>query len=192
MATSFLVLWSQDRLARLKKAGELGKPLYVLYGSPHISAPSLARYGVTTGDSVYIVGMKLGALLLVARVKLGSLMAVGEFFRDHLGVSHADAALHIWDLEKKLARERPELGHALPFGCVNEAALVADSTPTRLDLEVPLDVAERISFRTQKGAVRALSLQAGKVRAITIQGHYLRLVPDAAAALDRLLANACH
>ena len=57
---SFLVLWSADRITALRNRGELGQVPRVLYGSPHTSAPRLTRYGVSPGDTVYVVMLAKG------------------------------------------------------------------------------------------------------------------------------------
>jgi hypothetical protein len=188
---AFVVLWSRERLDRLKARGELGKPLHVLYGGPHSSAPSLARYGICAGDAVYVVGLRAGGLFLVARVRLGPVMGLADFLRQHLDVREDELALTLPALEQKLAQERPELGHAIPFGCVDEAALVVESTPAQLDLAIPLDVLQRVAFQTKRGETRPLPVDGGKVKRVaSIQGHYLRLAPASVAALDQLLAHA--
>ena len=106
MAESFLVLWSQDRIKSLKAKGELGTPLRVVYGSPHQSAPSLLRYGVTSGDTIFVVGLKGGALHLISKVQVAQIVSADDFFRDHLRLSPAELNLRLWELEKRLALSR--------------------------------------------------------------------------------------
>ena len=188
MAESFLVLWSQDRIKSLKAKGELGTPLRVVYGSPHQSAPSLLRYGVTSGDTIFVVGLKGGALHLISKVQVAQIVSADDFFRDHLRLPPAELNLRLWELEKRLALSRPELGHMLPFGCVDEAAIPSASMPIRLDMPVPESVLAAVRFRSKKGEERSLHLEDGKLKTSTsIQGHYLRLTPDSAAALEAVL-----
>ncbi len=187
MAESFLVLWSQKRLEVLERNDELGDKLKVIYGSPHSSAPSLRRYGVSPKDTVFVVGVKSGAIHLVARAKIKAVVSVDDYLRDHLGLSPKYLDMHLWDLSEALWKEHPELGHRLPFGCVNEAGVVASSSPIALDEPIPMRVLSELRFRTKRGDERGLPLKNGKLRSVTsIQGHYFRLTPETAKVLDRL------
>jgi hypothetical protein len=191
MSESYLLLWTQDRLSALKKHDQLGKPLRVLYGSPHSSAPSLRRYHIEGGDRIFIVGFKKGALTLVCRIRIREIIELRQYLRDHLRLPPGDCEMHVWALEKKLAAERPELGHQLPFGCVDEAAIPDDSTPLRLDVAIPPETLATLQFCDSRGRVRGLPVENGLLKkSISIQGHYFRLTPDSVAALDRVIANA--
>lgn len=184
MPKAFLLSWSGDRCSALKRRGELGKPIEVLYGSPHTSAPSLHRYQVGPGDIVYIVAMRSGELFLVTRLVIREIVCVKEYLR-RLGVSEAILALHLFDLEEQLKTLRPELGHRLPFGCVDEAALPSVSTPARLDLQIPSAALQRLVFRTMRGIERGLALREGKMaKPSTLNGHFFRLTEASAAVLE--------
>jgi hypothetical protein len=54
MKTGYTVLWARDHCAALKKAGEEGKPLQVLFGGVHQSSPSLKGSGIETSCSVWL------------------------------------------------------------------------------------------------------------------------------------------
>src|SRR5215210_1751340 len=62
---SYVVLWTRDYCRRLRRAGDLGRPLEVLYGGAHGSQPLISRYGVRAGDTIYAVSVADGALLVV-------------------------------------------------------------------------------------------------------------------------------
>jgi len=189
MSQSFLVHWAKPRLELLKKRGEVGTALTMMYGSPHGSAPSLKRYGVSVGDALYIVGVAAGRLSLVTRAEVASLISADEYFRAHLKLPATLLKLHLWSLEERLGEERPELGHRLPFGCVDEAALFSSATPVILDRFIPTHVVGALRFRTKKGEERALPLEDGLLKKlVALQGHLHRLTPETAPLLDRLLA----
>ncbi len=189
MSQSYLILWPQKRIDRLKKDGEVGQPLEVLYGSPHGSAPSLRRYSIDAGDDVYVVGLKAGVVYVVVRLEIEKVISADDYFRDHLRLPAKDLKLHLWDLSEKLAREKPQLGHRLPFGCVDEAAVVASSSPVTLDVAVPADVLAALRFRTKRGEERSLPLEEARLRKLAaIQGHFHRLTPETAPLLERLVA----
>ena len=140
------------------------------------------------GDSIYIVALKSGILSVVSSMVVGKIISVRAFLRDHLQVPEVDLELHLWNLEEKLLRERPELGHALPFGCVDEAAVPQEATTIRLDRHVPAEVLASLTFRNARGHERVLPTEDGFLRKSTgIQGHFLRLIPESAAALGGLV-----
>lgn len=141
-AGGYVIMWPADRVERLKKRGELGSPLRVLFGS--------------------------------------------QFARDHLGVGPEDLALHAWTLWDKLAKERPDLGHRQPFGCVDEATAPTFSAPMRLDRDIPPELLAELRFVTKRGEVRSLPLVDGKFKKITaLQGHFHRLDTTSDKALKR-------
>lgn len=188
--TSFLVLWSADRIKALRDRGELGQVPRVLYGSPHTSAPRLTRYGVSPGDAVYVVMLAKGVVSIVTRIEVAEIITIDAFMQ-RLGVSAADRALHLWTMYDKLARERPELGHALPFGCVDEAAIPANATPMRVDLPIPPEILQAVRFCDKRGVERGLPLVEGRLTKTTsIQGHVFRLSLASAAQLATVVAGA--
>src|SRR5271155_4435908 len=109
MPQSFVLHRAQTRLDQLKKDGEVGSSLTMLYGSPHGSAPSFRKYGVGPGDFIYIVGLKAGLLSLVMRAEVASLITADAYFRDHLMLPASLQKMHLWDLSEKLWKERREL-----------------------------------------------------------------------------------
>jgi hypothetical protein len=190
MSQSYVFLWAQKRLDQLKKNGEVGTALTMMYGSPHSSAPSLRRYDVSPGDTVFIVGLKVGLLYLVTRVRIGELITADQYFRDHLKLPEAELKLHLWALEDKLWKERPELGHRLPFGCVDEVALLVSATPVTLDMPIPTEVTAALRFRTKKGEERSLPLVNGLLKKQSaLQGHIHRLTPETAPLLEALVGQ---
>jgi hypothetical protein len=188
MSQSFVLHWSQNNLDLLKKRGEVGTSLTMMYGSPHSSAPSLRKYGVGPGDFIYIVGLKAGRLSLVTRLEVASLITADEYFRHHLKLPERLLKQHLWALEEKLWKERPELGHRLPFGCVDEVALLSSATPVTLDALIPVEVVAGLRFRTKKGEERALPLEKGLLKKLSaLSAHIHRLTPETAPLLQKLL-----
>jgi hypothetical protein len=126
------------------------------------------RYGLGPGDIVFVMGIRAGELLLLARVRLERVIPASEY----------------------RPVERPLLGHQQPFGCVDEAGLVAAATPLRLDVIVPTSILEQLQLRNTRGQERALPLKDGRVKPLSIQGHFFRLTERAADVLERFLAQA--
>jgi hypothetical protein len=188
MPQSFVLNWSQKRLDQLQKDGEVGTSLTMMYGSPHSSAPSFRRYGVGQGDFIYIVGLKAGRLSLVTRACVAALITADAYFKDHLQLHEKMLKMHLWDMSEKLWEERRELGHRLPFGCVDEAALLSSASPVTLDRTIPVEVAAALRFRTKKGEERRLPLEGGLLKKLSaLQAHIHRLTPETAPLLERLL-----
>ncbi len=188
MPQSFVLNWSQKKLDVLKKDGEVGTSLTMMYGSPHASAPSFRRYGVGPGDFIYIVGLKAGLLSLVMRGQVDSLITADEYFHDHLMLPEKILKMHLWDMSEKLWKERRELGHRLPFGCVDEVALFSSATPVTLDRTIPTEVTAALRFRTKKGDERSLPLVGGLLKKLSaLQAHIHRLTPETAPLLEALV-----
>lgn len=189
--SGYVVLWAEKRLAWLRKLGGLGGPFEVLYGSPHGSAPSLVRYGIGHGDRLFVVSLARGAVWVEARFVVDRIVPAEVYLRDHLRLGEDDLRLHLWDLEEKLARERPDLGHRLPFGCVDEAALPREATQLGLHLEIPSVTIEAIRFQPKRGEAYGLPLVEGKLKkSSALQGHFYRLTPEALVRLDALVDRA--
>jgi len=190
MSQSFVLNWSQKKLDLLKKDGEVGTSLTMMYGSPHSSAPSLRKYGVGPGDFIYIVGLKAGLLSLVMRAQVETVISADEYFRDHLKLPERLTKMHLWDMSDRLWKEQRELGHRLPFGCVDEAALFSSATPVTLDRTIPTEVTAALRFRTKKGEERKLPLVGGLLKKLSaLQAHIHRLTPETAPLLDALVTK---
>lgn len=187
MPESYLVLWAQDRCRLVKKAGDTGKMLQVLYGGPHISAPSFRRYGVAPGDWVNVGAFKDGVLYIVARMRVTAILGVGEYFRKHLGMSRPKPSY-----DALLSGETPTaptvFGHQSPPDCVTEAVIGEEATPIRFDVAVPVDVLTALRFRNKRNQERGLKVVDGKLKGILgMQGHVMRFVPDSALAIEELV-----
>ena len=178
---SYIVLWSADRWKWLKRIGEAGTTLEVLYGGVHTSTPSFSRYSVMPGDRVYVVMVRDGRLHVLASMDIVKYLSIPEYLREYLNIPEDVLRLHLWDMEKTLREARPTLGHRLPYGCIDEALVGENGTPFRFDREVPLDIVERLTFRNKQGRDRSVKVEEGKFKSVTgIQGHVLRLAPDSA------------
>ena len=175
MSNAFLVLWSKDRLKDAEKSGWVGRPLPALYGGPHISHPSLMRHKVSAGDVVYPVCVSQGRLLIVARVVVKQVLAVAEFI----------------DMQRKemVPRVPPQTHGWLVPTCTDDAAVVAESSPLRMDCAVPEEWVEKIRMLTPKGEERAIKhVKDGKIiRTAGIDGHYYRLSEETRRMFDEVI-----
>lgn len=189
MHESFTVLWAESRCRWLGSAGEFGKPIEVIFGGPHQSAPSFTRFKVAPGDDVYVLHVRQRVLHLVARLRISAILPIAEYLRIRLGLSKKRLSLPLWDLEEQLLRERPDLGHRLPSGCISEAA-IGEGSAMRLDCEVPPEVLERIRHRSPRGERVLKQVKDGKLmNTAGIAGGVYRLAAgsaaDCAAIVDR-------
>lgn len=190
MGTSYLVLWSADRINALRKHNELGATPRVLFGTKHAAAPP-SQYGIETGDIIFIVMLQKGIVSIVSRVDVARIITV-EGFLHSLDMTEDERALDAPSLIAKLRAERPSLGHALPSGCCAEEAVIPSSaTPFRDDVPIPSHVLKAMRFRDKQGNERALEVKDGLLaKPLSIQGHYYRLTEPAAASLSRVVEEA--
>lgn len=186
---SYVLLWTQDYCNRLRKAGDVGEPLEVVYGGSHTSQPLISRYGVQAGDTLYTVSVKKGSLLVIGGMTVDTITPWRDYVSDHLGVDREWlATTPTWDATARLPQEHPDWGHRLPWGCTVEAVVGHDGAELSLDRVVPSEVVSNLFFVAKNGTERQLrQVQDGRITsAIGLQGHALRLRKDAAVAFAAL------
>jgi hypothetical protein len=133
------------------------------------------------GDRVYVAMVRNGRLHILASMDVVEYLSVHEYLRNCLNIPEDILKPHLWDLEKRLREEMPQLGHRLPYGCIDEALLGENGMPFRFDREVPLEIVERLTFRNKQGHDRGVKVEDGKFKSATgMQGHVLRLAPGSA------------
>jgi hypothetical protein len=172
----------------LRKAGDEGKPLQVLFGGVHQSAPSLKRAGVGRGDILFPVSVHKGALYVLAGVVMGDFIELAEYAVNHLGLdSSSITGLYEYQIQELIQKQCGRLGHRLPYGCDIEVALVDRSTPLKFDRAVAPEQLSEISFCPRKGAPVGLKyIKDGKLTsALSLHGNVRRLC----AASAKLFAD---
>ena len=190
MPESFTVLWAESRCRWLETAGEIGKPIEVIFGGPHQSAPSLSRFKVAPGDDVYVLRVRQRVLFIVARLRVSAILPIEEYLLDRFGLSKKLLSLPLWDLEEKLWSERPEMGHLLPSGCISEAA-IGEGSPMRLDCDVPPEVLTRVRYRSQRGERALKQVKDGELmNTAGIGGGVYRLGAESAAEFAAIIDQA--
>jgi hypothetical protein len=188
-AESFTVLWGADVCEGLIESGEIGKPLTVIFGGEHQSIPSLSRFKVKPGDHVFPIRLYKRCLYVIARLTISKIIPLEEYFATELCVSKDDLRMNAWDLQDKLLKEQPEMGHRLPYGCVFEAGL-GHGTPMTLDRVVPPATAEKIRYCSRKGERPIKHITNGQItHASSISGGVYRLSPDSAKFFHALVGT---
>ncbi len=190
MKRAYTVMWSRDHWQRLQKADEGGKPLEVLFGGVHQSAPSLKCAGIKPGDAVFPVSVYRGSLYLLAGTVIREFVGLAEYAVNQLGLERrAVAGLDEYRLAQFIAEKCGELGHRAPYGCNIEVALVECSTPLSFDVIVPPEKLPDVRFCPRKGAPLGLRhVEGGKLTsAISLHGNVRRLCPDSAALFSELV-----
>jgi hypothetical protein len=186
---SYVVLWTQDYCRRLRRSGDLGNPLEVVYGGSHTSQPLLSRYGVGGGDTLYAVSVAEGRLLVVGGMTVVAIVPWLQYVERHLGVSTAWLAeAASWRVADELSRRHPEWGHRLPWGCTVEAAVGEGGAGLALDRTAPTGLVTNLRFVSKQGRERPLrQVVDGRISSVNgLQGHVLRLRADAADAFRAL------
>ena len=174
----------------MAKLDVVGVPIPFMPGGPHRSLPSFARRKITSGDIVYLVGIRKGTLYRLARITVAEILTLDAF------------------LER--FNEHPEDGpnfrsrDAFPTGfgatlrtwpawnfffstCTDEVLLAADSTPLSMDYPVPVEILTQLQH-IGKAGTRPIAkiLHDGKITSATsLQGIY-QLTDESTALLDSL------
>lgn len=168
----YAIYWTADTVNLIRKAGELGQPLQVIFGGHHISKPPLGPYGIEAGDRIYAVSVRKGACYLIASMTVDELVDV-------------DTYLSRLDLE---AEQRG--GHRALWDHAGEVAIGRDGTPFDLRRVIPPEDVATIMFQPKRGAARPISHVDGMIEQTTgLTGHYLRLTPETEALFRRVLAG---
>lgn len=203
MADAYTVFWTRERCNALRKQGDVGKPLSLLFGGPHTSEPSFVRATVRPGDHVYPITVYKGTLFVLGRVSVRRLLTLEAFvdarpdlFAEHLReppawTQQASAGLtphYVQALEafERLRLAMPELRYLAPT-CTEEAVECEYGLPIRLDCAVPSDLLERLRYRSLRRE-RDLSkyIRDGRLTSILgLQGIY-RLAEPSAREIDAL------
>jgi hypothetical protein len=183
MSSAYTVLWTRDRCLTLQKAGDEGKPLHVLFGGIHQSAPSLKHAGIRPRDLVFPITVLKGTLYVLAGVVIDKFVELAEYAVTHLGLEpHSVAGLHEYQIKGLIEERCGHLGHRQPYGCGIEVALAATSTPLRFDRAVAPGQLEEITFCPRRGAPLGLKhIKDGKLASsISLQGNVRRLCAPSA------------
>ena len=192
-ASAFTLLWANDYCKRLKKAGDEGRELRVLFGGSHQSQPSLTKYGVGPGDYVYPIRVQRGALFVISRLCVERFVSVGQYLAQTLAPPEEYRRLHVWELSDRLWADHPELGHLIPWGCLVEVALGSEGFPMRFDRAVPPEIVQELRYISTRGERAIKHLDGGLIKScVSLQGGVYRLSNASAALLERVLVDSMH
>ena len=189
MSSAFTTLWTKDRCKILSSNHLEGTPISVLFGGPHTSEPGFRRAGVIPGDFIYPVRVDKGILYLIARVRVKEIISIEDYIKvfpeEFIGCEKSPWPSLVFDSYIKL---HPEKRFLAPT-CTEEAVLVEESTPMRLDVAVPAEMLERLRFRSQKRERGLKHIKDGLLKSvISLQGIY-RLSAASARDFEKLLID---
>jgi hypothetical protein len=170
VSESYTVFWTIDRWLGALSVGH--KPLPVLFGGPHLSEPSFRRAGVRVGDLLYPVAVSNRRVHVVARMRVREMILLGQ----EDGPTLIDQRFPQYKAWKILAPT-----------CTEEVVIGMEGTPLRADVDVPPEVLERLTFRSQRGERPLRHVRDGELtRSVGLHGIY-RLSPASAADLAELV-----
>src|SRR5690606_40195426 len=147
--------------------------LSVLFGGPHLSEPSFRRAGVKVGDLIYPVAVANRRVHVVARMQVKEMLLLGQEDGPTL-------------IEQRFPEYRA--WKFLAPTCTDEVIVGTNGTPSRVDLEIPREMLDRLRFRSQRGERGLKHLKDGELASSSgLQGIY-RLSPSSAADLAHLVS----
>ncbi|MBX7224055.1 MAG: hypothetical protein K1Y36_29335 [Blastocatellia bacterium] len=190
MPHGFTVMWAKDQCVKLQKAGEAGKPVTVLFGGIHQSAPSLKRAGIESGDVVFPLWVNQKNLYVLTGVVVEELIDLSAYAVNQLGMDPVEIEGRPEYAIKQLIGEKfGYLGHRSPYGCGIEVFLVERSTVLRFDNPVPGDQLSAIRFCPRKSPPAGLlHVDEGKLKSnVSLSGNIRRLCPETARSFARLV-----
>lgn len=163
--SAYMIYWSKERLHAAEANGKVGKIVPALYGGPHVSHPSLRRYHVSAGDSVFPVAAGDGRLFVICHVVVDGVYDILEY-----------AAIE--KLEAKAGRNGGTTADWMFLAptCTDDIATVRSATPIRNDRFVPAEQLGSVRILTKKGERPVSGLADGRVKHTAgLTGHYFRL-----------------
>ncbi|WP_432586368.1 hypothetical protein ABVG11_09670 [Streptomyces sp. HD1123-B1] len=172
MPNAYTTLWTNDVCRYLRRKGQEGERLVILFGGPHLSLPSFVRAGVEEGDHIYPVRAFRKRLWALGRMEVGRILpydTVGErtALEDYVRLLR-------WD--------------GLKAGGVSEVLLGPPGSPLRFDRPLPPDLLTSLTYTSRRGERRLKHVVDGELRHSTgVQGIF-RLAPESAAAMEALVA----
>jgi hypothetical protein len=156
LADAYTVFWTMDRWLGAVAVGH--KPLPVLFGGPHLSEPSFRRAGVRVGDIVYPIAVANRKVYVVARVRVREMLLLGQ--EDGPGL-----------IDQRFPQYRS--WKFLAPTCTEEVIVGMDGTAPRADLELPAEMLDRLTFRSQRGERRLKQVKDGELTSsLALQGIY--------------------
>lgn len=153
MSVSFTTYWPSEYTAFIKKAGDAGSALEVVFGGTHVSYPAPSRYGVSTGDVIYPVTVIRKTLHVIARLQVTAILPIQQYSAEVLKLPKELCELDLFDLTEQLSKTHPTLGHRSPHHCVYEAVM-GQGTPISFDCIVPSEMLDAIRLVNSKGEER--------------------------------------
>jgi hypothetical protein len=188
MSDAYTVLWTKDRCQLLKKEGQVGARLKVLFGGPHQSHPRFSRFGVKPGDYIYPVHVTDGVLYILGRMRVKRLLPLEDYIaaNPRLFAGCEDAGYPGGPLENWL-NAHPELRY-LVWSCTDEVAVGQGGTPIRFDVALSPAELEGLRFRSQRGERGLKYVEGGRLTMVLgLDGGVYRLSPESADLFDRLV-----
>jgi len=188
---SFLTYWPADYVSRVKKAGDVGSSLEVVFGGGHTSFPAPSTYGAAPGDLIYPVTVIKKVLHIIARLEIAEIMPIRKYAKEVLKLPKRLHELHLFELEEQLLEERPELGHRMPHHCISEA-VIGNGSYISYDCQVPAKIVTKLRLENRKGEQRPIShVENGEIkRSIGLQQHCYRLSANSSKLFADLVGNA--
>lgn len=182
MSESFVVLWSQERVKRLRKAADDG-PLEVIFGGPHISQPSIEK--VRVGDKIFPIASAGGKLFLLAMLSVEEILDPEEFVSARFCVERRSALS--WG-EVFFSSDGRKFGHRIPQTC---ADLAARGTGTKFNWsrQISAGELEQLRFGPRVGKeMPAKGISGGLLKSsLSFQGHVRRTSRETGDLLNRLI-----
>lgn len=190
MPHGFTVMWAKYHCEKLQKAGESGKPVTVLFGGVHQSAPSLKRAGIGAGDVVFPVWVNHRNLNVLTGAVVKELVDLSTYAINQLGMDPVEIEGHPEYAIKQLIGEKfGYLGHRNPYGCGIEVFLIERSTVLQFENSVPGDQLSAIRFCPRKSPPAGLlHVDEGKLKSnVSLSGNIRRLCPETAQYFAQLV-----
>jgi uncharacterized protein (TIGR02996 family) len=160
------MLWPNDYCRHVARSGEVGKPLRFLWGG-HNRQTEFSYWKVKVGDYIYPVRIHARKLFVIGRMRVGRFETRENYLRSH-------------PTDDRLIREPS----------ADEILVGEGGTPLNLDLAVPREILERVSFRTRRKDRLLSGVEGGElVTPFGLQGVF-RLTHRSAQDFDDLLRNA--
>jgi hypothetical protein len=186
MPSAFTTLWSNDTCRLIKRLGQVGVPLNLLFGGPHLSEPSFLRAGVQPGDVIYPIHVLQGTMFVIARMRVKLIAPLVDYLAQDGEVFHGiTRGEYLHQTLDNYFHQYPKQRYLAPT-CTEEIVIGDDGSAIRFDVPVPADLLIRLRYRSQRRERAIKHIQDGKLKnTLSVHGIY-RLSDESARAIEEV------
>jgi hypothetical protein len=185
MKNTFVTLWPNSYCNYLKLEKDEG-PLEVVYGGKHQAMPSIAS--VRVGDTMIALSVTSGSLFLMGGMTVSRIEEPFAYLESAYGLQREPGST--WESFLQVTRtQHNQLGHRIPRGFPNLAAVGIWGTEIRFDRKVPEESLLKLRFGPMGKESEIRGLDHGRLTSsVSFAGNVRRASVASSEILEGILS----